>query len=324
MYNKLSLIFVVVLASVLAVSFVHSLPNLGEVDEDQLGPLVALIQRLNTTSPKSKDNDESGEQDLGDLIYSTFFEDEDVPTDVETNPDYAFGPELNFASFMVRLDYDIEKAHQRKCKKISGKDETYGNVKTATKELGICLRNWSKSEGIRSDFSKSKSFDDYKSLFNKVCRKRDVPMKCLETYVSVDVQCSFPSEIEIENSIYRIIRNTLNLVCANDGNDFISLFFGQGRQCLIENLNEGKICSNKATYAIIKGLFVKLIEYETFDYKMNADECKDFDESKSCYVSVVENCVDPIPKKFFSSMFQIIRNETECAKIAPLQTNLLK
>lgn len=86
---------------------------------------------------------------------------------METDPDYAFGPEFNLALFMVRLDYDIEKAHHRRCKKISGKDETYANIKAATKELGICIRNWSKSEEIRSDFSKSKNLDEYKLLFNK-------------------------------------------------------------------------------------------------------------------------------------------------------------
>lgn len=104
----------------------------------------------------------------------------------------------------------------------------------------------------------------------RICLKRDVPMKCLDTYMD-SAQCSFPSKIESRNSIYRIVKNILNAVCVNDGNDMISMIFGQ---CLIENLNEIKTCSIKASYAIVKGFFVKMIEYETFDYRMDAERCK--------------------------------------------------
>lgn len=92
--------------------------------------------------------------------------------------------------------------------------------------------------------------------------------------MAVDAQCSFPSEIKIDTSIANIVRGLLDLICANDGNDYISMSFGQGRQCLVENLNEMMTCQNKQFYAIVKGFVIKLIENETFELKMDADDCK--------------------------------------------------
>lgn len=97
----------------------------------------------------------------------------------------------------------------------------------------------------------------------------------MDNFIGVDVQCSFQVEKEIENSFARIVHGSLNLFCTNDGNDLISLIFGQSaRQCMMENLNEIKTCSNKELYAVVKAFVVRLIENETFEFKMNADDCK--------------------------------------------------
>lgn len=92
--------------------------------------------------------------------------------------------------------------------------------------------------------------------------------------MAVDVQCSFPSEIETDNSIHRVITKMTDLLCANDGNDLIAMTMGPGRKCILDNLNELKTCSYKTLYAIVKGFVVKLIENETFEFKMDAEDCQ--------------------------------------------------
>lgn len=108
-----------------------------------------------------------------------------------------------------------------------------------------------------------------------MCRKRNVPIKCLDVSLEVNAQCSFPREIEVDNSIRNIIYGLLDVVCANDGDDFISMVTGQEtQQCVMENLIELKTCQYKELYTIAKRFIAKLIENETFEFRMDADDCK--------------------------------------------------
>ncbi|KAJ6625934.1 27 kDa hemolymph protein, partial [Pseudolycoriella hygida] len=245
------------------------------------------------------DSNESEEAEWDDLFFGIFFEDsvessEEVPTD--------FGPEFNPRQFLSRLNVDIENAYRRKCKKISGSDDTYDKIEAAKKELGKCLKSFSKLE----EFQTKSEPEDNKNIVRNLCRKRDIPIKCIENYIAVDDQCSFPSEIEEGKSIFRISLNFLDLFCGNDGNDLISLV-DNGRDCAIEKKVEVKTCANKALYEIVKGFLVRMIEVEEFDLTMDAENCRTYDETKTCFVSAVESCAEPTPKKFISSVFDIVR-----------------
>ncbi len=107
-----------------------------------------------------------------------------------------------------------------------------------------------------------------------MCRKRDGPFKCLDDFMAVDAQCSYPSEIESDTSFRTILAKTSDLLCEDDGNNFMSLVFGQGSQCVLENVNELLTCSYEAMYSVVKGFLVKLVEYETFEFKMDEHDCK--------------------------------------------------
>lgn len=93
--------------------------------------------------------------------------------------------------------------------------------------------------------------------------------------MDVDAQCSFPREIEIINSIRRVVHGLLDLTCENDGNGLIALISGQGpnAMCLMENINELRTCQFNGFYAFVRGIVVKLIENETFEFKMDAEDC---------------------------------------------------
>jgi hypothetical protein len=318
MSKTIGLIFVLAI-----ISIAHSFPKLsgGNDENAQLARMMALIQSLNTSSALSTFGDKSDESietadGYVDKFFDTFFDEDD--SSEEANAGMSFGPEFDPSQFVARLNNDIDQAYQRKCKKISGSDDTYSKVKAATKELGGCLKRFLKLNEVRSAYSKLQGADDVQSFIRTMCRKRDVPLKCMDDFMAVDAQCSFPSELKIDTSIVNIVHGLLDLFCANNGNDLIALIFGQAQLCFMENLSELKTCKNKQFYAIVKGFLVKLIENETFEFKMNEDDCKAFDESQSCFVSAVENCVDPMPKNYYASIYQIIRKETECAKIAPI------
>jgi len=259
--------------------------------------------------------------DLFFLFFAAY--DSDEQNVKKPKPDQEFGPDFNPIQFGDRLNDDIKKASQRKCRKISGNDETYAKVKTAVKELGSCLKNFTTEEEIQTASSKLETKDDLKALIKTVCRKRDVPIKCIDDYTTLSAQCSYPSEIAIENSIRRIITSMSEVICTNDGNDLFSLTSGQGRECVLENLTELKTCSIKALYAIVKGIVVKFVENETFELKMDAEDCKAYDETESCYLSSVKDCDDTTANTYFSSLFRIVRNETECSNIESVQNNLL-
>ncbi|XP_037042538.1 uncharacterized protein LOC119078912 [Bradysia coprophila] len=327
MSNNIVLSFVVLLA----ISFVHSFPKLEGSDENaQIAKLMSVMKNLNVTSLKAlsklKDKSgESGESDESvegyiDMFFDLVFEEDDSS---EENTDLAFGPDFDPSQFFALLSNDVERSFQRKCKKISGSDETFGKIKAASKDLGQCLKSYVKSEEMRAAYSNLKSEEDFHTLIKTLCRTRHVAFKCVDNSMEVNAQCSFPSEIEFDNSIRRIVYGLLDVTCANDGNDFISLITGQGRQCLQENLNELKTCQYKEIHAILKGLIVKLIEYERFEWKMDADDCKSLGEIQSCFESAVENCVEANPKNYVTSFYQVLYNETECAQITPIQAGLL-
>jgi len=329
MSYKTVFVFLVLLAT----SFVHSFPNLsgsgGSGQNVHLAKLTSAAQSLNASYvqalfQKDDDSNASGGVDgYVDTFFELFFDEDDSSENKEPNTNLVIDENFDSSTFIDLLSEDIDKAYKRKCAKISGNDKTYSKVDAAEIELGVCLKNFVKSEEIRSTYLKLETNDDYNLLIKTLCRKRDVPIKCMDNFMAVDAQCSFPSEIESDNSIRRIVVSLLDLFCANDGNDLISLIFGlEGRQCLMENVDAMKICQYKEVYAIVKGFLVKLIENETFEFKMDEEDCKAFDDIRSCYVSAVEKCVTHTPKNYFASIYQIIRNETQCAKIAPI-TNLL-
>lgn len=92
--------------------------------------------------------------------------------------------------------------------------------------------------------------------------------------MAVDSQCSYPSEIETDNSFRTIVGKISDLICEDDGSGLVSLLVGQGYQCIGENIEELLTCSFESLYAIVKGFVVKLIENETFEFKMDAEDCK--------------------------------------------------
>ncbi len=92
--------------------------------------------------------------------------------------------------------------------------------------------------------------------------------------MALEAQCSYPSEIETDNSLHAILVKVSDLLCENDGNSLASLFFGPGQQCLMENVKKILTCTNEATYAILKGFVVKFVENKTFEFKMDAEDCK--------------------------------------------------
>jgi len=111
--------------------------------------------------------DKSGESAEGvdayiDMALDILFEDEDSSEEKKT--DLAFGPEFDPEQFFALLNADITNAYKRKCKKISGSDDTYDNIKAATKELGLCLKNFLKSQEIKTAYSNLESEEDYHSL----------------------------------------------------------------------------------------------------------------------------------------------------------------
>lgn len=78
--------------------------------------------------------------------------------------------------------------------------------------------------------------------------------------------------MEIYQKVQRIERNLMELICAQEENDFAILDGGQ--QCIASSLVEIKTCANKAIYLVAKRLLEKWIENEHFELKMVAEDCK--------------------------------------------------
>lgn len=115
---------------------------------------------------KLKDkSDESGESVDGyiDMVFDLFFDEEEDDSS-EEDTDLAFGPEFDPSQFFALLNNDIDKAYERKCKKISGSDDTYNKIKAASKELGQCLKTFVKSEEIRAAYTKLDTEEDLHTL----------------------------------------------------------------------------------------------------------------------------------------------------------------
>jgi hypothetical protein len=298
MNNKLILTF----AAVLVISSVNSSPSYRAISGHQFR--VSQIQRSFLE------------------VFSAYNEDDDNDEDVELDATYEIGPDINQGQFVAMLKRDINNAYQRKCKKISGVEDGYTKVKEAKKEAETCMKNWVNSEELTVALQNAKSNGDFKPFINKICVQRNVPFKCIDNYRPKVAACSYPSEIAISDSFERIFNKTVDLICLNDGDDF-ALSIQKFPQCFESSESEVKTCSMKAGYAILKRILEKLIENEHFEFKMDAEDCKEFDAVKSCFVSAVENCADSSVKKYIKSSFDFVRDESNCSKLTPIQTNLL-
>lgn len=96
------------------------------------------------------------------LFFTIFDDDEDSSeedVDLSTSSK-EFGPEFNPVQFWLQLKNDIDKSYQRKCKKISGSDDTYLKIKAANKELGQCLKKFSNSEDAKAVLAKIEKRDE--------------------------------------------------------------------------------------------------------------------------------------------------------------------
>lgn len=74
------------------------------------------------------------------------------------------------------------------------------------------------------------------------------------------------------DKLIRIMLNMMDVVCANDKNDFAIL--DDGDQCPASTEAEMGHCYEKAKYSLAKRLMEKWIENEQFEYDMNAEDCK--------------------------------------------------
>lgn len=97
-----------------------------------------------------------------DMVFDVLFGEDDSS---EEATDLEFGPVFDPVQFFSLLKTDVDKSYQRKCKKISGRDDTYDKIETANKELGVCLKTFVKSDEIRSAYSNLDSKEDAIALF---------------------------------------------------------------------------------------------------------------------------------------------------------------
>lgn len=116
---------------------------------------------LSKTDDKSDSSSE--ETDWKEMFFTVFFDDDDS-NEQNGNSSTSSPTEINPFDFADRLNDDIEKAYKRRCKKISGSDDTFAKVKAAYTELGKCLKTFSHDEELKSASSKLETNDDIKLL----------------------------------------------------------------------------------------------------------------------------------------------------------------
>lgn len=109
----------------------------------------------------------------------------------------------------------------------------------------------------------------------RVCTKRSELYNCANKYIQDVSGCLYPSENEIYGKADRISRNLLELICAQDENDF-ALFNADSelQKCAESNQFKIRTCVNKSIYSVAKRLLEKLIESEHFAFEMEAEDCK--------------------------------------------------
>lgn len=110
---------------------------------------------------------------------------------------------------------------------------------------------------------------------HRVCTKRTGFFVCNDKYLAEMPGCYFASEMEIFRKIDQINKNMLNMICANDENDYaIFAVRGEGEHCLTSNRVKIMTCANKALLSVTQRLLEKWIENEHFNSEMETDDCK--------------------------------------------------
>lgn len=109
----------------------------------------------------------------------------------------------------------------------------------------------------------------------RVCKARSTFFGCMDKYISTVSKCYFPSEMDYVHKADRLVKNMLDLVCAEEGDNF-AVFEpeGEGMKCVQQSITEIKTCANKAVYAVTERFLVKWIENEHFSFAMEAEDCK--------------------------------------------------
>ncbi|XP_037041650.1 uncharacterized protein LOC119078260 isoform X2 [Bradysia coprophila] len=338
MNRKLVLIVLLILTSVCSVS------STDDGDDND--------RNDTTKSPQGEDDENDNSSTIADSTTSVSFSsddyDEDVVKDEEDEYDHKvyktkrwirtfvfmigiaweqyfpnsndtvkeeIGPKLRVGQLCGLLKQDLKEAYQKKCTKLSGDENAYAELSSAKDELKNSLVMWLKYQ--YETIKNATKAKDFKLVATTFCQKRDELFGYVNDFRMLKDRCSFPREIKRENHIRDILKAISDSVCSNGGTDLASLVSrdGEGRKCVMINKDEILTCGNKALYAFLKRVVKKFIENEYFEFKMDKDDCDEFDAVSECFVSSVENCVDPIAKNQFTSIFTIFREQTNCATI---------
>lgn len=108
-----------------------------------------------------------------------------------------------------------------------------------------------------------------------MCPKRSELFGCIATFLNETSGCVFPTEAEIARKTYKIIENTVDLICLHDENDYaIYDARGEAEQCVHTSKDGISTCTNKAIYSVAKRILEKYIENGNFRFVTEAEDCK--------------------------------------------------
>jgi len=299
-----------VVLALLAAASVHALPKL-DADESMKQIMASMKNKL----PSDSEETDALISKFSSMLDSVEFDLDDLKNldEAETGE---IGPNFNSKQFLAMIKRVSKSSWQKRCKKISGDDNAYDKAIAAGETFVTCIENWGGVEEIKKSFNRSMEAQEYTPLYKAVCPARSGFFECTDKYIDSISSCYFQKEMDLVHKLDRMNKNLLNAFCAHEADDF-ALFEleGEGMKCVHQSMTELRTCSNKALYAFTERFLAKWIENEHFDYRFDAEDCKAYDEIKSCFVSSVENCTYPKVKDFFASFFQIIRDETSCSKL---------
>ncbi|KAJ6645293.1 hypothetical protein Bhyg_00497 [Pseudolycoriella hygida] len=275
---------------------------------------VFIVLLLFLTSVYMMPSLEDDDDDLTDQEFQLVTEEPAIYTNDSNDKICEIGPRFSRKNFKALLKRDLKDAYRRKCKKISGDDSAFSDLMQGKIELTKCMNEWRDNNFNKLIETRG---TDPGEFFTILCKERDGLFKCYNGLKAVKKPCSFPSEIERTDKILNFLKNIVDSMCVNEGSDLDSITSrkGAGRKCVETNMKEIKTCTNKALYAASKRLLLKFVENEHFEFKIDQEDCYEFDAVKDCFVQSVDKCEDQAAKTIITSLFNNVRYETECANL---------
>lgn len=131
-----------------------------------------------------------------------------------------------------------------KCANVSGSDVAFEAIERGIHELTTCISGLIDVEQIQNEIEYAETKGELDTLFNRYCQKRNVAIRCTETFTNLLEPCLQVNEIGSKRTFVKILKKIMDFVCFKDGDQLALFYMEKGFECISKKRSNLNKCMN--------------------------------------------------------------------------------